>query len=141
MTTHVLRPALSFDPLVPEARRRMRRRRALIAAVLVVVSAGTVAGVLATRSPVGTNAKVTGSSVPAGTRWCGYLDLGIGWRVGASSNLSCGSGRALMRAYILRLGTPAPAFRGYACATRTSPAGVGYRCMRGATSVIAIANH
>jgi hypothetical protein len=143
----MLTPAPSFrfslDPLIAEAKQRMRRRRLLVAAVLVLVGAAAAAGVLAARSPVDTNAKVAGLSRPTGTRWCGYLGLGIGWRVGASSTMSCRSGRTFMREYVRADKGPAPTrFRGYACTFRVLPSEVGsFDCASGNTRVIAVSNH
>lgn len=119
----------------------VRRRRLLVAAVFLLALAGIAAGVVAARSPSGANSKLATPSLPGGARWCGYLEVGIGWRVWASPALSCRSGRTFMRAYMRPGQTAAEMFRGYACATRGFPLGVGYSCVRGQTSVIAIANH
>ena len=142
MTVHVSRLPFSLDPLITEAKRRMRRRRLFVAAVLVFVFAGTAAGVVAVRSPVDAN-RIAATSQPAGTRWCGYLGLGIGWRVGASSTLSCRSGRTFMRKYISAGAWPAPArFQGYACTFRVLPTQVGsFTCVSGKTAIVAVSNH
>jgi hypothetical protein len=143
MTAHAPRLPFSLDPLIAEAKQHMRRRRLLVAAALAVVVVGTTAGVVATRSPAGTNARVEGLSLPAGTRFCGWLDVGIGWRVWASSTMSCQSGKAFMQEYMRPGSWPGPrTFRGYACTTRVLPAGVGsFNCVRGEANVIAISNH
>jgi len=143
MTIHAVRLPFSLDPLIAEAKRRMRRRRLLVAAVLVVALAGTAAGVIASRSPAGSDVRVAGLSLPAGTRSCGALGVGIGWRVWVSSTSSCRSGRTLMREYLRADNGPAPTtFQGYACTFHVLPAGVGgFNCVSGTSTVIAISNH
>lgn len=141
MTTDAPGFPLSLDPLIAEAKQRARRRRLLVTVVFVLAVAGATVGLIAARSPSGANAKVEGLSLPAGTRSCGMLDVGIGWQVWAGSTSSCRSGRAFYRAY-MRPGHEAPAtFRGYACTSHVSPTGVGsFSCVRGGTAVIAISN-
>jgi len=143
MTVHASRLPFMLDPLIAEAKRRMRRRRLLVAAVVVVALAATAAGVIASRSPADASVRVAGLSLPAGTRSCGYLGVGIGWRVLASSTSSCQSGRTFMREYIRADKGPAPTtFRGYACTFRVLPAQVGsFSCVSGSRAVIAISNH
>lgn len=132
----------SLDPVIAEAKQRTRRRRLFVNALLVVAVAGTTTALIEARSPSGTNANVEGLSLPAGTRSCGILGVGIGWHLWASSTLDCRSGRAFYRSFF-RSQLPAPTtFRGYACASRVLSSGVGsFSCARGKTAVIAISNH
>jgi hypothetical protein len=138
MITHAPRFPLSLDPLIAEAKQRTRRRRLLLAAALALVLAGSAAGVIATRSPASANGKVTALGRPGEIRSCGMLGVGIGWRVLASSTLSCGSGMKLMRTYF-RANTLADiTVLGYAC----TGTGLGrITCTRGETRVTAVANH
>ena len=140
MIAHVLRIPFNLDPLIAEAKRRCRRRRLLIVTLLAAAVAGAAtASVLVTRS--GSPAGTSGSD-RVGLRFCGSIPFGIGWRVKVDASLSCSSGMKVMQAYTdaLRQGVayPGTSWLGYRCGP-ASP--VSYRCMRGASNVVAIANH
>jgi hypothetical protein len=143
MTTQALRFTPLLHSVIAKTKQRARRRRLRITVVLVVALAAAAIGLVAARSPSGANAKVEGLSLPAGTRSCGILGVGIGWQVWGSSTLSCRSGRAFFQAFLRASHWPAPAtFRGYACTSRALPSGVGsFSCARGGTALIAISNH
>jgi hypothetical protein len=138
MTTHAPRLPFALDPLIAEAKQRARRRRFLVVAVLALVLAGAAAGLIAARSPVGANGKVTALGLPDAAHSCGILGVGIGWHLSASSTLSCSSARTVMRAYF-EGASAGRTVLGYACASLQS--GGRLRCTSGRTVVTAIANH
>ena len=101
MTAHVPRFPFSFDPLIAAAKQRSRQRRTLVLVALALVLAGAAAGAVATRALSGASGKVTGPGSTTAIRRCGQVGIGPGWPVWASGSLSCSSGRAVIRAYLM----------------------------------------